>query len=78
MSRARSDELIYSIEKPLNEIILDLINNPSEDYITCIGYEVIEMKGETSLNKSDEIFKNRNMAAVLNENPLQKQPKKRK
>ncbi len=25
-----------------------------------------------------EIFKNRNMAAVLNENPLQKQPKKRK
>ena len=57
---AESDELIYSIEKPLNEIILDLINNPSEDYITCIGYEVIEMKGETSLNQSDEIFKNRN------------------
>jgi hypothetical protein len=54
-----SDELLYSIEKPLNEIIIDLINNPSQDYITCIGYEVIEMKGELSLTPSDEIFKNR-------------------
>ena len=57
---AESDELLYSIEKPLNEIIIDLINNKNQDYITCVGYEVIQMKDEKSLTFEDEIFKNRN------------------
>jgi hypothetical protein len=57
---AESDELLYSTEKPLNEVIGELINNPSQDFITCQGYEVIEMKGEISLTPEDEIFKNRN------------------
>lgn len=57
---AESDELLYSIEKPLNYVIEELINNPNQDYITCKGYEVIEMKGERSLTPKDEIFENRN------------------
>jgi hypothetical protein len=56
---AESDELLYSIDKPLNEIIEDLINDPTQDFITCHGYEVIEMKDEKSLSLNDEIFKNR-------------------
>jgi hypothetical protein len=57
---AESDELLYSIEKPLNLVIEDLINNSNQDYITCIGHEVIEMRDEKSLTFKDEIFKNRN------------------
>jgi len=57
---AESDEILYSTEKPFNLVIEDLINNPNQDYITCIGYEVIEMKDECSLTPEDEIFKNRN------------------
>ena len=57
---AESDELLYSIEKPLNEIIIDLINDTNQEYITCIGFEVIEMREERSLTPDDEIFKNRN------------------
>ena len=57
---AEADELLYSIEKPLNDIIIDLINDPNQDYITCVGYEVIQMLEEKSLSFDDEIFKNRN------------------
>jgi hypothetical protein len=57
---AESDELLYSIEKPLNDIIEDFINDPTQDYITCHGYEIIQMENEKSLSLNDEIFKNRN------------------
>ena len=57
---AEADELLYSIEKSLDKVIDNLINDSTQDYITCVGYEVIEMKDENSLTESDEIFKNRN------------------
>jgi hypothetical protein len=56
---AESDEILYSIDKPLNNVIDNLINNSDQDYITCVGYEIIEMKGEKPLSINDEILKNR-------------------
>jgi hypothetical protein len=57
---AESDELLYSIENPLNLVIENLINNPNQDYISCIGYEIIEMRDEKSLSLEDKIIENRN------------------
>ena len=58
---AESDELVYTLEKPLNEIIDDFINDSSVTHQTCSGYEVIEDIGnEKILEPGDEIFRNRN------------------
>jgi hypothetical protein len=56
-----SDELVYSIEKPLNEIIDTFLNDNEVRYQTCTGYEVIQdLETEKSLETDNEIFKNRN------------------
>lgn len=58
---AEGDELIYTIDRPLNEIINIFINDDNVKYQTCIGYEIIQnLENEKSLSQDDDIIKNRN------------------
>ena len=58
---AEGDELIYTLDKPLNEIINLFINDETVNYQTCNGYEIIQnLETEKSLSENDEIIKNRN------------------
>ena len=58
---AEGDELIYTIDRPLNEIINIFINDDNVKYQTCTGYEIIQnLENEKFLSKEDQIIKNRN------------------
>lgn len=58
---AESDELIYTIHKPLNEVITEFVNDDSVTHQTCLGMELVEKIGEEkSLEPTDEIFQHRN------------------
>jgi len=55
-----SDEILYSIEKPLNETLKDFIQG-DDLYTTCSGYSVIQyVQSESSLSFGDRIFEKRN------------------
>lgn len=57
---AESDEIIYSIEGELNEIIDKFIDSEF-DYIKCKGYEIIQdLEKEKSLSNKESIINNRN------------------
>lgn len=57
---AESDELIYTLEKPLNEVIDDFLQDESITHQTCLGLEVIERIGEEKpLEQTDDIFEHR-------------------
>ena len=56
---AESDELIYSIDKNLNDTIDDFISSDF-NYVKCKGYEVIQdLENEKSITEEDSIFDNR-------------------
>lgn len=58
---AESDELVYTLEKPLNLIIEDFLNNSSLTHQTCTGWEVMEKLGEEKpLEIGDKLFQHRN------------------
>lgn len=58
---AEADELLYSIERPLNELIDAFIADPNQPYLTCNGYEVIHnIDKEKSITPEDSIIENRN------------------
>jgi len=57
---AEADELLYTLNKNLNESIDDFLNDSSCDYVSCIGYEVIQiLKNEPELSFNDKIFEKR-------------------
>lgn len=58
---AESDEIIYSLEKPLNETLNDFIQG-DDLYATCSGYSVIQdTQSESALSSGDYIFEKRNV-----------------
>ena len=58
---AESDELIYTLEKPLNEVITEFISDSNSLYQTATGREIVEDLGkEKSLEPEDEIMEYRN------------------
>jgi hypothetical protein len=58
---AEADELIYTVDKSLNETIDEFLNDKTCNFACCMGYEVIQnLENETSLTANDKIFKNRN------------------
>ena len=57
---AESDELIYSIDKDLNDSIDDFISSDL-NYVYCRGYEIIQdLENEKSISPDDSIIENRN------------------
>ena len=59
---AESDELIYTLEKPLNEVILDFINDENSLYQTATGRELIQdLENEKPLEDNDNIFEFRSL-----------------
>lgn len=54
------DELLYSTDKPLNELIDDFLKDSKSEYITAHGYEIKQEESEPSISFDDEIIKNRN------------------
>lgn len=57
---SEADELIYSIDKPLNEKIDEFVDDAESKYITTIGYEIIhDMESEKLLSLDDSIIENR-------------------
>lgn len=58
---AESDEILYSIDKPLNETLNDFIQG-DDLYATCSGYSVIQdTQNELALSPDDYIFEKRNL-----------------
>ncbi len=58
---AESDELIYTLDKPLNDVIDDFLNDDKVYVQTCVAKEVVENIGiEDELNVGDHIFEKRN------------------
>ena len=56
-----ADELLYSIERPLNMLIDSFLINNSQQYLTCTGYEVIHnINKEKPILLGDSIIQNRN------------------
>ena len=55
---AESDEIIYCLDKPLNEMIDDFLEDTS-DFVTAHGFE-IKQNNEPNISINDEIIKNRN------------------
>lgn len=57
---AESDEIIYSVEKPLNQTLDEFIDDDYL-YVTCNGHSVIQdIENETALASGDSIFEKRN------------------
>jgi len=57
---AESDEIIYSVEKELNEVVDDFLSS-NYNYVRCKGYEIIQdLEKEKSLSLDDSIIQNRN------------------
>lgn len=57
---AESDELLYTTNKPLNEMIDDFIADQSQQFISCVGYEVMQqIDSEATIMNTDKIFKYR-------------------
>ena len=55
------DELVYTVDKPLNETIDLFLSNEDCKFQTCHGYEIIQdMQRERSLLDHEEILPNRN------------------
>jgi hypothetical protein len=58
---AESDELVYTLGKPLNEVIDEFLLDTQSIVQTCTAKEVMENIGvEKELEPGDEIFKHRN------------------
>lgn len=58
---SEGDELIYTIDKPLNETIDLFLSNEDCKFQTCHGYEIIQdLQSERSLLNHEEIIANRN------------------
>jgi hypothetical protein len=58
---AEIDEIIYTLDKPLNEVIIDFINDDDLLVQSCISRDLIQnLKTEKPLGEGDLIFKNRN------------------
>lgn len=58
---AESDELIYSVENPLDKVIDIFLNDEEVKFQTCTGHEVIQhLDQEKPLQPGEEIFENRN------------------
>jgi hypothetical protein len=58
---AESDELVYTLGKPLNEVIDEFLLDEQSIVQTCTAKEVMENIGvEKELEPGDEIFKHRN------------------
>lgn len=55
-----ADELLYCLNKPLNEMIDDFISDNDCKYITANGYELKQEYSESDLTLEDEIITNRN------------------
>ena len=52
--------MIYTLDKPLNEVINLFIHDETVNYQTCTGYDIIQnLETEKSLSENDEIIKNR-------------------
>lgn len=57
---AESDEILYSVEKPLNEFVEEFVDG-NKEYITFNGYSVIQdIQKELALESGDVIFEKRN------------------
>jgi len=57
---AESDELLYSIERPFDELLNDF-SNSDQNYLTCHGYEIIHnIEKEKKLTVGESILENRN------------------
>jgi hypothetical protein len=57
---AESDELLYTLDKPLNEMIDDFISDQGQQLVTCVGYEVKQdLDNEATIMYTDKIFKYR-------------------
>jgi FKBP-type peptidyl-prolyl cis-trans isomerase 2 len=55
-----TDEMIYSHERDLKEVIEDFLNSDMST-IKCVGYEIIQdLEKESPLKEGDSIIKNRN------------------
>jgi hypothetical protein len=58
---AEADELLYTLNKNLNESIDDFLNDSSCEYVSCYCHEVVEdLKIESELSFNDKIFEKRN------------------
>jgi hypothetical protein len=56
---AEADEIIYCLEKPLDEMIDDFLNNTENDCVRAHGYE-IKQNNELNISHNDLIIPNRN------------------
>jgi hypothetical protein len=55
------DEIIYTLDKPLNEVIVDFINDENLLVQSCVSRDLLQiLETEKSLNKGDLIIENRN------------------
>ena len=58
---AEIDEIIYTVDKPLNEVIIDFINDDNLLVQTCISRDLLHvLEIEKSLDEDDLIIENRN------------------
>lgn len=55
------DEIIYTLDKPLNEVIVDFINDENLLVQSCVSRDLLQiLETEKPLNRGDLIIENRN------------------